>query len=371
MSTKRAHVSVAVASLLAVTGNACSSSGSGESTPHDGGHSTTHDSDGGSTTTSDDAGTGTTTADGGTDTAGVECNYSYSAYNSSASVKLTSTSKWSCTSTERSLVANGIPDHSVGTFPNSNNPNTISAQSVSASMTLTPVNKGTSTSLTVGGVGYAFNGVKFDPSTAGTCTVDDAGTSCTLLGTSGTWNIEALGQSSFNFGVDDNNAHVQPDGAYHYHGMPEGILTKLGKGQAMTLVGYALDGFPVYARYGYTVATDATSAIKVMKGSYQLKTTAEAGRPSTATYPLGAFTEDYEYVAGSGDLDECNGRTDVTPEFPAGTYHYYITDTYPFIQRCVKGTATAVSGGGNGPGGDGGMMMGPPGGDGGMKGPPP
>ena len=52
---------------------------------------------------------------------------------------------------------------------------------------------------------------------------------------------------------------------------------------------------------------------------------------------MGTFTQDYEYVAGSGDLDECNGRFGVTPEFPTGIYHYYITDTYPFIQRCVKG----------------------------------
>jgi len=28
----------------------------------------------------------------------------------------------------------------------------------------------------------------------------------------------------------------------------------------------------------------------------------------------------------------------VTPEFPKGTYHYYITSTYPFIQRCTKGS---------------------------------
>ena len=40
---------------------------------------------------------------------------------------------------------------------------------------------------------------------------------------------------------------------------------------------------------------------------------------------------------GSGDLDECNGRVGVTPEFPDGIYHYYATDTYPFFQRCVKG----------------------------------
>ena len=53
-------------------------------------------------------------------------------------------------------------------------------------------------------------------------------------------------------------------------------------------------------------------------------------------------TQDYEYVAGSGDLDECNGRFGVTPEFPNGIYHYYITDAFPYIQRCVKGTAAST-----------------------------
>jgi hypothetical protein len=244
------------------------------------------------------------------------------------------------------MTSNGIPDHSVGTFPNSNCPNTIAAYSASASVTLTPVNTGTASK--IGVVGYALNGVKFDPSTAGTCTVSGGTTTCSLIGNTGSWNIEALGQTSFNFGVDNNNAHVQPTGEYHYHGMPEGVVAKFGQGaMAPTLVGFALDGFPVYARYGYTVAMDDSSPVKVMKGSYPLKATPDAGRPSTTTYPMGAFTQDYQYVAGSGDLDECNGRTDVTPEFPCGIYHYYITDTYPFITRCVKGTPT---GGGMGTG---------------------
>ncbi len=310
-----------------------------------------------------DAGsTGTSTS-----TAGVECGYSYSGYNDSPSVMATSTATWTCTSTTRSLTANGIPDHAVGTFPNANCPNTITTQDISATMTLTPVDTGTASPIQI--VGYAFNGVKFDPSTAGTCSETDAGATCSLIGNTGNWNIEALGQSSFDFGVDSNNAHVQPSGWYHYHGVPEGVLTKLAKGEAPTLVGYALDGFPVYARYGYSSPMDSTSAVKVITGSYQIKSTPDAGRPSTDTYPMGAFTQDYEYVAGSGDLDECNGRTDVTPEFPTGIYHYYITDSYPFIQRCVKGTATS-SGEGGPPPGDGGMMMGPPPGDGGMMGPP-
>lgn len=292
------------------------------------------------TTTSTTPATTTTTTTATTatgSTAGVQCGYSYSAFNSTTSVRATSTVSWSCSSTRRALAGNGLPDHDVGAFPNANNPNTIAAQNVNASMVLVPVPTATIAARGLGPVGYALNGVKFDPSTAGSCTVNGASTSCSLIGNTGVWSIEALGQSSFNFGVDSSNAHVQPDGAYHYHGMPEGLVSKQAKGQNMTLVGFALDGYPVYARYGYTVAGSATSGVKVIKGSYQLKATADAGRPSVATYPMGAFTQDYQYVAGSGDLDECNGRTGVTPEFPAGIYHYIITDTYPYIGRCLRG----------------------------------
>ena len=273
-------------------------------------------------------------------TAGIRCAESVSVFNSSTSVNATSTAAWSCSSTERQLTANGIPDHAVGTFPNADNPNAITAQTVAVSATLSPaVTSATGTAATI--VGYVMNGVKLDPNTGGTC--DNAGTSCSLVGGSGAWRMEALGQTSFKFGTDSNNAHVQPGGAYHYHGMPEGYIAKLNKGQAMTLVGWASDGFPIYARYGYTTANDAGSAIKVMKGSYRTKTTPDASRPATSLYPMGTFLQDYEYVAGLGDLDECNGRVGVTPEFPNGTYHYYATDTYPYLQRCVKGTVTATA----------------------------
>ena len=83
---------------------------------------------------------------------------------------------------------------------------------------------------------------------------------------------------------------------------------------------------------------EQTFALKEMKGSFRTKTSPDSGRPSTSLFAMGHFQQDWEYVAGLGDLDECNGRTGVTPEFPAGIYHYYITKSYPFIQRCVKGT---------------------------------
>lgn len=43
-------------------------------------------------------------------------------------------------------------------------------------------------------------------------------------------------------------------------------------------------------------------------------------------------------MKGAGDLDEANGRFGVTPEFPQGTYHYVLTENFPFIPRQFKGT---------------------------------
>ncbi|MCA2998130.1 MAG: YHYH protein [Rhodocyclaceae bacterium] len=274
-------------------------------------------------------------------TAGVLCTYSTNQLNDSPSVRATSTSSWTCSSTSRMLVGNGIPDHAVGTFPNPDNPHTISAQPVAATYTLTPAiaNANGSTAVIVG---HALNGVKFEPATIGTC--DNTGSNCTRVGSVGPWIIEALTQTTFRFGTDVNTGHVQPSGEYHYHGMPENFITKLGKGTGMALVGWAADGFPVYARYGYVRPNDATSGTKVLVGSYRTKATPDANRPPTTLYAMGTFSQDWEYVAGLGDLDQCNGRTGVTPEFPQGIYHYVITDTYPFMQRCLKGASPGGGG---------------------------
>lgn len=298
------------------------------------------DSGGTGTSLSDDTSTSGTTGStpGGVSTADVGCTYSYSAFNSSPSVNATSTADWVCDSTTRWLSANGVPDHDVGTFPNSANPSAISVQAVTASFSLTPTEAGSATTLggPQGAVGYVMNGVKIDPATAGTC--NDAGDNCSLAGSSvGSWRIEALGQSSFDFGEDANNAHVQPTGAYHYHGIPEAFVEAQDKGTEMTLIGWAADGFPIYARYGYFDPMDASSGTVIIQASYRLKSSPDANRPDVSLYAMGTFSADYEYVAGYGDLDECNGRTGVTPEFPDGIYHYYATDTYPFLQRCIMG----------------------------------
>ena len=308
---------------------------------------------GGSSTSSDSSNTDTPAT--GT-TSGVLCSYSGSGtqnlvYNNAPNSSTTNTVNetlpfsysWTCSGTSRTMSGNGVPNHAVtgGNFATK-----VSAQSgLTGSVTTNPVASSTSTSVKL--PGYALNSVKMDPATAGTCT--NAATSdssgCNYAGGNGTWRMEAMADPDvspwrFDFGTDVNNAHVQPNGQYHYHGMPTNLIPKINSASttSMTLVAWAADGFPIYANYGYTTATNAGSALKEMKGSYRVKTSADSGRPSTTLFAMGHFQQDWEYVAGSGDLDQCNGRTGVTPEFPNGIYHYYITKTYPFIQRCVKGS---------------------------------
>jgi hypothetical protein len=280
--------------------------------------------------------TTTITPTGTSSTAGIACPYSQTF--SITSIGLTSSSSWTCSSTTRTMTSNRLPNHTVGTFPNVGNPNAITAQSgPTFSAKLVPVTATTNQILNV--PGYALNGVKFEPTTAGACPSNITSTAnCNLAMSSDIWRIEALGQTAFNFGVDVHNAHVQPTGEYHYHGLPEGILTNAGASSTnmkMVILGFAADGYPIYGRYGYTTATDATSALKVIRGSYAMDTVADANRPSLTLVPMGAFVSDWNYSAGSGDLD---GRFGVTPEFPNGIYHYYATDSYPYLPRCLKGT---------------------------------
>tara|TARA_B100000768_G_scaffold94706_1_gene88518 strand:- start:196 stop:1161 length:966 start_codon:yes stop_codon:yes gene_type:complete len=275
-------------------------------------------------------------------------------FNSDESVNTYSRYSWSSNGYQRILSGNGIPNHEVGTFPNNNNPNTIRELNVNKRFTLCPEIISESGLEIVGpalAIAYAINSVKFDPGTAGRC--NDLG-ECSLAQGQGNWNIEALGHDTFNFGDDMNHAHVQPSGEYHYHGMPELLIEFLGDNQDMTLVGWASDGFPVYARYGYSNTNNSNSTIKSLEPSYRLKSQPDSNRPMVLTslaggpgqgntspntpIAMGAFTQDYEYVEGLGDLDQCNGRFGVTPEFPNGIYYYVVTDNFPFFTRCLKGT---------------------------------
>ena len=71
-------------------------------------------------------------------TAGVLVNIDKNIFNNDESVNTYSRYSWSSNGSQRVLNGNGIPNHDVGTFPNSNNPNTITEQSVSKRFTLCP-----------------------------------------------------------------------------------------------------------------------------------------------------------------------------------------------------------------------------------------
>ena len=239
----------------------------------------------------------------------------------------------------RYITANGLPDHTTGRFPNRGNPNRISEQDYTFRVPLRPEANDRPTRQR-GPFGVALNGVPFDPGTAEYWSPNgrrfgpprDGGPH---------WNYDAL-SGKINLGLDKNNAHVQPTGAYHYHGLPTGLLAKqLGgeKQTAMVLLGYAADGFPVYSTLAHEDPNDPDSPLKKMTASYRLK---DGQRPGGDDGPGdrydGTFVQDWEYVEDTGDLDECNGRTGVTPEHPDGTYYYVITDAFPFIPRMHRGT---------------------------------
>lgn len=225
----------------------------------------------------------------------------------------------------RYVMSNGIPNHDPGQFPNRGNPNRISTQRYQFRLPLHP--EPAQRPIDAGGMpfGVALNGVPFDPGTA------------ELWRNDPNWRYDAL-SGKINLGLDSSNAHVQPNGAYHYHGLPNGLINAIGVSDAMVKVGYAADGFPIYNVNGYSDPDDPKSPLKKLHSSYRL---IEGMRPGGDAGPGGrydgTFNQDYEYVAGAGDLDECNGRMAVTPESDTPTYHYVITEEFPFISRMFKG----------------------------------
>lgn len=281
---------------------------------------------------------------------------------------------------KRIIDSNGLPDHKPGQFPNRGNPNSISEQHYHFEMPAKPTALKEPMPLRRYLFGIAVNGVVFDPGTAEVWSPGDAIVSRpgrnTRMGPgmdrSRVWNYEGMGR--MNLGIDDSHAHVQPTGAYHYHGLPTGLIERLRKeygADNMLLIGYAADGYPIYAETGHTKADDATSPLKKLKSSYALKKgTRPTGDDGPGEKYDGTFVQDYEFVEASGDLDKCNGREGVTPEYPDGTYYYVATADYPFIPRFFHGKPDASfekqmgppggppSGPGRGPGR--GRRLGPP-----------
>ncbi len=134
------------------------------------------------------------------------------------------------------------------------------------------------------------------------------------------------------------------------------------------IVGWAFDGYPIYGMNGYD-AEDGS--IRAITSSYAIERTQDGGDQGYNGI------DDWNYVDGSGDLDECNGRFGPTPEYPEGIYHYVstplsgsptlVTDTngqqvgmigFPYFLLCYHGIADVdgqdLGGGQGGPPGGGG-----------------
>ena len=48
---------------------------------------------------------------------------------------------------------------------------------------------------------------------------------------------------------------------------------------------------------------------------------------------MGSSIEDYGYTSGYGDLDYYNGRYCVTPEYPSGTYAYFVAVNSSYVPQ--------------------------------------
>ncbi|MCH6256592.1 YHYH protein [Puniceicoccaceae bacterium K14] len=215
----------------------------------------------------------------------------------------------------------------------------------------------------------------------------------------GVWNQDAFYNEGGTF--DAANAHQAAE-AHHYHANPPALRHLLGdsveydpetvytglasnggvspytevpNGQHSPIIGWVVDGLPLYGPYGYSDPNDPTSEVRRMVSGYQVRdgsngsydlssngrnllpewsitlgntnsTTPSSDGPSvdeTGRYRLGSYIEDYAYkddldgfklyegLATDGAFDESvhfdlniyNVRYCVTPEFPEGTWAYF------------------------------------------------
>ena len=240
----------------------------------------------------------------------------------------------------------------------------------------------------LGAIGIAANGVVlFNPS-AGNGGNPPAGFN---------WNAH-YPTSPVDFGDDECGGHPEQTGQYHYHDThfldcwkANSIMATYNDYYGSTqyngnnlrhpdghskMVGVAFDGFPIYGPFGYNDPWDNLSGTDSMVSSYSVKSEEAIGRPeygqTQANPPAGSLMQDWEYVEGIGDLDYHNGRFCLTPEFPNGTYAYFLSldendateAAFPYLigtttregvnQPVNNGAATPPSQGG------GGEQQGPP-----------
>ena len=218
----------------------------------------------------------------------------------------------------RTITTNSVASHAIG-GGNPNSPSSLlKVYRVDATPSEAPY--ATPTSIAVK-FGVTVTGILFDAYAAEFFAGDPNG-----------WNYSAPG-NAIGLRIDDNGGHVQPDGLYHLHGLPTDLMGQLGWSaeRHSPLIGFAADGFPIYALTG--------EAGQVHTSSYVLKTGTRptGGSDPGGTYD-GTFHNDWAFQSGAGSLDACNGTTTVNGDYPNGTYAYFLTVDYPVIPACLTGT---------------------------------
>jgi hypothetical protein len=260
------------------------------------------------------------------------------------------------------VTTSGIPAYPTGPFLD-NNPSQASNQSAIFKFPLSPTkNNGTPTNTTGGNIGVFINGVALFDYRDGVAWNTSTNSLCGGPGrtpcpggpmTTQAWNRDAV--LAEKPGFDCSKGHPA-NGNYHHHQNPsafkldlnvistvcnlydaDGLYT-IDSTKHSPLIGFAYDGFPIYGAYGFK-NSDGTGSITRIKSGYQLRnittrtlhangTDVSDGPVISATYPLGYFREDYEFITHTNEadyLDEHNGRFCVTPEYPNGTYAYFAT----------------------------------------------
>ena len=194
------------------------------------------------------------------------------------------------------IKSNGAPDHKSSYYATSNtlydnfsgltfggynfakNPNSIGVKSYVFKIPVNPKVAANHMATPLGAIGVSLNGVPFFNQYAGP-------------------NQPLTGEI---VSFDRYWGHPAPTGQYHYHVEPLYLTTiKVTKS---SLLGFLLDGFPVYG------------------------------------------PEENGALVDNSKLDVYHGHTSVTADYPSGIYHYHITSTDPYINGSgYYGTPGTVS----------------------------
>jgi hypothetical protein len=121
-----------------------------------------------------------------------------------------------------------------------------------------------------------------------------------------------------------NNSLSYLGSGYAYYAAPSTIRSGDTGVNHSPIIGFAYDGNPIYGPFGHQNPLDSQSTITRMTSSYTRNNSRSNG-PLVSQYPIGTFIDDFTYIAEYGSLDQNNGRYCVTPDYPEGTYAYFIT----------------------------------------------